>query len=112
MSFLQVVLLDILEVAVSANLQLNGCLLVANNHSVRVSLDCRSGASVRVSTLDCVVQSHSLLVTECQDNNLLCREYSADTYGQSQLWNLVYIVVKEARVYDQCIVGQSLDACA
>ena len=109
MSFLQVVLLDILEVTIGTNLQLYGCLLVANNHAVRVSLDCRCGASVRVSALYCIVQSHSLLVTECQNYNLLSREYGADTNGQSQLRNLVYIVVEETRVYEQGVVSQSLD---
>ena len=43
---LQVILLDILEVAVSADLQLYGCVLVTNDHTVRVSLDSRCGARV------------------------------------------------------------------
>ena len=102
---LQVILLDILEVAVCANLKLSTCSLIADDDTLRMVLQSRESPSVAYRLLDSVVQSASLLVANSQNDNLASRENCADTNRKSQLGDLRYVVVEEARVDDDGILS-------
>ena len=94
-SFLEVVLLDILEVVYGTYLELYGSSIVAYDDAVGVELEYADGPHLSDGTLNCVVESLSLVVAVSEDKHLLGIHYGTYAYGYSGLGHLVHIVVKE-----------------
>ena len=106
------ILLDILEITVGADLQFRGRGFVAYDDPVGVYLHGRDRADVRVRAFHTLLQGAGFLMPEGEDQHLLRIEHRGDTYRHGLLGNLVHVVVEETRVYDQRVVGQRLDAGA
>ena len=93
--WLHVVALNILEVVYSTNLQLGCCSVVTNDDTALVHLENADCPHLCHATLNCVVESLSLVVAVNEDKNLLCIHHSTYTNCNRSLGNLVYIVVEE-----------------
>ena len=95
-NFLEVILLDILEVVYSTYLELYGSCIVAHDDAVGVELEYADSPHLSDGTLNSVVESLSLVVTVSEDENLLSNHNCAYTYGNCGLGHLVHVVIEEA----------------
>ena len=109
---LLLVFIDFLEILICIHFQLAAGSLVAGNDSVGMKLQCTDGPSVVNAALNAVAKSTSLVVTADQKQYLLGITYGANADRKSSLRYLVWIIVKEARVHDQGILGEGAYAGA
>ena len=96
----------------SLDLKLKCSILIGNNHRMRVKLQAGESPHVVDALLNTPLKSKRLALTEDDANNLTSLENSLDANSQGHLRNLVDVVVEEARVCEDGIVGKSLDAGA
>lgn len=93
---LDIVLLDVLEIAVGAHLQLVCSHFITDDDAVLVELECADGPSLCNRTFDGSVESLCFVVTIAENHHLSCIHHGANTYGKSQCRNSLWIVAEEA----------------
>lgn len=93
---LDIVLLDILEVAVGSHFQLVCSHFIADDDAVLVELECADGPSLCNRTFDGSVESLCLVVAIAENHHLFCVHHGAYTYGKSQSRNSLRVVAEEA----------------
>ena len=103
---------DVLEVLVSADLELRTGTLVTDNDGLGVHLEGRAGPVLGDSTLDSRLEGTGLVVAVDQDDDLLAVSDCLDTDCQGRAWHCVDVTTEEAGVHDLRIIGQCLDPCA
>ena len=106
--FLEIVLLNILEVLVRAHLDFSASSFIANDDSAVVLLEGRDGPNLSDGTFDGSLQSASLVVAVADDEHFLSVKHCANANGEGRLGHLVYIALEEAAVGDNCIGGEAL----
>lgn len=94
------------------DLQLQGGVLVGDNHGVGVQLEAGERPHVVDALLDAVLEGEGLALADDDDDDLAGLEDGLDADGQGHAGHLVDVVVKEARVGEDGVVGQRLDAGA
>jgi len=109
---LLLVLVDFLEVLVGVNLQLAAGSLVAGDDSVRMHLERGDGPGMVYAALYAVAKGAGLVVAADEKENLLGIADGAYANGQRGLRNLVGIVVEEAGVDNEGVLGQGANAGA
>ena len=105
---LQVVALDVLEIAVCAHFQFVRCRLIAYDDAVAVHLQGTDGPHLRYASFNGMLQGTRLIVPVAKDQYLFGVHYRAHPYGQRSLGNLVHIVIEETRICHNRIGGQRL----
>ena len=105
---LQVVALDVLEIAVCAHFQFVRCCLIAYDDAVAVHLQGTDGPHLRYASFNGMLQGTRLIVPVAKDQYLFGVHYRAHPYGQRSLGNLVHIVIEETRICHNRIGGQRL----
>ena len=105
---LEVVLLDVLEVAVGAHLELIDGSLVGNDDGMGMHLQGTQGAHLGDAALDSLLQSAGLGMAVDDDHHLAGIHHGADAHGECRLGHLVQVAVKEAAVGDDGVLGEGL----
>ena len=95
---IQVLCLNILEVAVSTHLQFFGGRIVTNDDTLFVHLQGADSPHLHHGTLDCMIEGTCLVVSVYDNHYLAGAKHSTDTDGQGSLGHLVHVVVKETGV--------------
>lgn len=93
---LDIVFLDVLEVAVGSHFQLVCSHFIADDDAMLVELECADGPSLCNRTFDGSVESLCLVVAIAENHHLSCVHHGAYTYGKSQSRNSLRIVAEEA----------------
>lgn len=93
---LQVVFLDVLEVAISAHFKLIGCGVVSHDDCVCVLLQRAYCPNLGDRAFHGSLQGACLGVTVNEDEYLASVHHCAYAYGEGVLWHLVHVVVEEA----------------
>ena len=104
----KIILLYILEILVSINLELTTSSIVSNDDSMGVQLKAADGPHMVDTFLNTVLQGTGLVVAIHHDHHLLGIHDGSYTNGQSGLGDLVDVVVKETTVGDDGIGGEGL----
>ena len=94
------------------DLKLKRGILVGDNHGVRVQLQTRQGPHVVDALLDAALQRERLALAQDDDDDLAGFENGLDADGKGHARHLVDVAVKEARVGEDGVVGERLDAGA
>lgn len=96
----------------SLDLQLGGGVLVDDNHGVRVQLEAGERPHVVDALLDAALEGEGLALAEDDDDDLAGLEDGLDADGEGHAGHLADVIVKEARVGEDGVVGERLDAGA
>ena len=104
----QLVLLDVLEVLVGADLQFVGSLLVADDDAVGMHLQGADGPHVVDASLDGSLQGTGLQVTVGQDHHLTGVHHGANTYRQGMGGHVLGLATEETAVGDAGVSGEGL----
>ena len=104
----KVVLLYVLEILVSINLELTTSSIVSNDDSMGVQLKAADGPHMVDTFLNTVLQGTGLVVAIHHDHHLLGIHDGSYTNGQSGLGDFVDVVVKKTTVGDDGIGGEGL----
>ena len=102
------ILFDVLEVLVGADLQLVGGLLVADDDTVLVHLQGRDGPHVIDGTLDGSLQGAGLGMTIGEDHHLTGVHHRPYTDGQGVCRYILRTTTEETGVGDARVSGQRL----
>lgn len=94
------------------DLQLQRRVLVGDNHGVRVQLQARQGPHVVDALLDAALQRERLALADDDDHHLARLEHRLHAHRQGHARHLVNVAVEEARVGQDGVVGERLDARA
>ena len=108
---LEVVLLDVLEVAICSNLEFLSSSLVGYDDTVLVELKNRDCPHLCNRSLNSSLQSACLVVAITKNHNLASSHHSAYTNSESGCRNLLNVVVEETRVGNDSVGCQCLLAC-
>lgn len=94
------------------DLQLERGVLVADDHGVGVQLQAREGPHVVDAALDAPLQGEGLAGAEDDGDDLAGLEDGLDADGEGHLGDAGEVVAEEARVGEDGVVGEGLDAGA
>lgn len=107
---IEMLALNILKVAVGANLEFRGGILVAHDDSLAVHLQGAQGAHVRNAAFHSLLQGASLLVAVNDNHHAAGSHNSANAYGKGSFGHIVNVIVKESAVCDDSVLSESLHA--
>ena len=109
---IEIVALDVAEIAESAYFQFVACCFVADNDTVLVHLERGDRPHVGDRFLDGMLEGTGFVVSVDHNQHLLCVHHGAYADGEGGLGYPVDIVVEETRVGDDGVGGQFLFARA
>ncbi len=96
----------------SLDLELQGGVLVAHDHGMGVQLQAGQSPHVVDARLDAALEGEGLPGAEDDDDDLAGLQDGLDTDGQGHARDLVQVVVEEARVREDGVIGKRLDTGA
>ena len=108
----EVVFLDVFEVAVCCQSEFVACGFVGYDHGMWVHLECGDCPHLCDGAFDTVAQGASLVVSVYHEHYFACCHYGAYTYGEGGLGHEVYIAFEEARVCDYGVGSEGFHTCA
>lgn len=103
---------DVLEVAVGAYLEFSACVFIGNDEGLGVHLQGGYGPHLGDSTFNSVMQGAGLVIAIDNQKHALGIHDSAHAYGEGSLGHEIDITLEEARVGDDCVLGEGFHACA
>ena len=106
--WVQIVALDVFEVAIGAYLEFVAGILVGDYHGMAVHLQRTECAHMIYSTLDGLLQCAGLVVAIDDNHHAASRHHCAYTNGECGLGHLVDVAVKETTVGDDGVLCQCL----
>lgn len=109
---LEIILFDILEVAVSTYLQFIAGNLITNDDAMLVLLQSADGPSLGNRAFDGSLQGAGLVMTVAENHYLSGSHHGTHTYGQSQTRYLLRIIIEETGVGNLGICSERLYSCA
>lgn len=91
------------------DLELESGIFIGNDHGVGVQLERRQSPHVVNTLLNTALEGKRLALAQDDDDNLAGLEDSLDTDGEGHAGHLVDVIVEEARVGEDSVVGKGLD---
>ena len=95
---LDVVFLDVLEIAIGTEFQLVASQFVAYDDAMLVGLQRTDGPSLSHGAFDGCLQGTCLVVTIAENHHLLGIHHGAHTYGKRQARHLLWVAVEETGI--------------
>lgn len=92
------------------DLQLQGGILITDNHGMRVQLQTTQGPHVVHPLLDTSLQRQSLSGTQDDNNHLPSLQNSLHAHRQRHLGHFLQVMAEESRVRQDGVIGESLDS--